>query len=283
MQREAGASKAAFPSWSLGTSQTAVADTYSRGGGTRNGSGDTRNGASITCIRDSAKHSKPNDCYNFQKTNQQRNAEKNTMSGDYIPRSYANLQQWLHIQQTDIAEVGATLGMTDGEQASYLASVQRLLDTITTIVDLTHQLDQLKADLDAILAVEVPHLHLSVRRLKTHAGYTPSIGLRMGWVGGRHEIDPETSQPVITATVLGLRVRIEGTKPGFESINVYMRRKGEVTWVQIALRKRRYPVYDETPPLNPDISEVREYLCRGVVDDAETGLPSPVVEAVVAR
>ena len=205
------------------------------------------------------------------------------MSGDYIPRSYANLQQWLQTQQTDIPEVGATLGMTDTEQASYLASVQRLLDKVTTIVDLTHQLDQLKADLDSILATEVPNLHRSVRRLKTHAEYEPGIGLRMGWLGGRHEVDPETSQPVITATVLGLRVRIDGTKPGFAAINVYMRRQGEVTWAQIALRKRRYPIYDETPPLNPDTPEVREYLCRGVVDDAETGLPSPVVEAVVAR
>ena len=205
------------------------------------------------------------------------------MANDYIPRSYSNLQQWLQIQQTDLAEVGATLGMTDTEQAAYLASVQRLLDKVIPIVDLTHQLDQLKADFDAILAAEVPTLHLHVRRLKTHAGYTPSIGLRMHWVGERHEIDPESSQPVIIATTLGLRVRIEGTKPGFEAVNVYMRRKGEVTWVQIAVRKRRYPIYDEIPPLNLDIPEIREYLCRGVVDDEEIGLPSPVVEAVVAR
>ena len=84
------------------------------------------------------------------------------MANDYIPRSYSNLQQWLQIQQTDLAEVGATLGMTDTEQAAYLASVQRLLDKVIPIVDLTHQLDQLKADFDAILAAEVPHLHRSV-------------------------------------------------------------------------------------------------------------------------
>lgn len=205
------------------------------------------------------------------------------MSGDYIPRSYTNLQQWLQIQQTDIAEVGVTLGMSVEERSSYLASVEKLLDKVVPIVDLTHQLDQLKADFDAIFAAELPTLHLHVRRLKTHAGYTPSIGLRMQWVGERHEIDPETSQPVITATAMGLRVKIEGTKPGFEAVNVYMRRKGEVTWVQIAVRKRRYPIYDEIPPLNLDIPEIREYLCRGVVDDEEIGLPSPVVEAVVAR
>ena len=62
-----------------------------------------------------------------------------------------------------------------------------------------------------------------------------------------------------------------------------MRRKGEVSWIQIAVRKRRYPIYDEIPPLNLDIPEFREYLCRGVLDDEETGLPSPIVEAVVAK
>ena len=123
----------------------------------------------------------------------------------------------------------------------------------------------------------VPKLRLGDATLEAPASRTAASY----WLGERLEIDPEASQPVITA--MGLRVKIDGTKPGFESINVYMRRKGEFTWVQIAMRKRRYPVYDEPPPLNPDTPEVREYLCRGVVDDAETGLPSPVVEAVVAR
>jgi hypothetical protein len=37
------------------------------------------------------------------------------------------------------------------------------------------------------------------------------------------------------------------------------------------------------PPFNLEIPEIREYLCRGVVDDEETGLPSPIVEFVVAK
>jgi hypothetical protein len=205
------------------------------------------------------------------------------MSTDYIPRSYKNLQQWLQTQKDDIAEVGATLGMSADEQTAYLASVQKLLDKVGPIVDLTHQLDHLKADFEPLLAAEVPNLHQHVKRLKTHSQFSPSIGLRMGWMGGRYEIDPATSQPTITATAMGLRVRIEGTKPGFEAVNIYMRRKGEISWVQIAVRKRRYPIYDETPPLNLDIPEVREYLCKGVVDDEEIGLPSAIVEAVVAK
>ena len=205
------------------------------------------------------------------------------MANDYIPRSYTNLQQWLQTQKDNIAEVGAALGMTADEQTAYLASVQKLLDKVGAIVDLTHQLDHLKADFEPLMAAEVPNLHLHVRRLKTHVEYTPSIGLRMHWVGEKHEVDSATSQPTITATAMGLRVKIEGTKPGFEAVNVYMRRKGEVSWIQIAVRKRRYPIYDEIPPLNLDIPEFREYLCRGVLDDEETGLPSPIVEAVVAK
>ena len=205
------------------------------------------------------------------------------MSNDYIPRSFTNLQQWLQNQKDNIADVGTALGMSADEQINYLNSVQKLLDKVTPIVELTHQLDHLKADLEPLMAAELPNLHQHVKRLKTHNEYAPSMGLRMGWIGERHEVDPNTSQPTITATSMGLRVKIEGTKPGFEAINVYMRRKGEVTWVQIAVRKRRYPIYDEIPPLNLDIPEIREYLCRGVVDDEETGLPSPTVEAVVAK
>jgi hypothetical protein len=205
------------------------------------------------------------------------------MTTDYIPRSYANLEQWLQNQQDTIAEVGPVLGMSADEQAAYLASVQKLLDKVTPIVDLTCQLDHLKADFDPLMATELPNLHQQVKRLKTHSGYAPSIGLRMGWISERHEVDPASSQPSITATAAGLRVRIEGNKPGFEAVNLYMRRKGEPEWTQIALRKRRFPVYDETPPVNAGVPEIREYLCRGVVDDEETGLPSLVVEAVVAK
>jgi hypothetical protein len=205
------------------------------------------------------------------------------MTTDYIPRSYANLEQWLQNQQDTIAEVGTVLGMSADEQAAYLASVQKLLDKVTPIVDLTCQLDHLKADFDPLMAAELPNLHQQVKRLKTHSGYAPSIGLRMGWISERHEVDPASSQPSITATAAGLRVRIEGNKPGFEAVNLYMRRKGEPEWTQIALRKRRFPVYDETPPVNAGVPEIREYLCRGVVDDEETGLPSLVVEAVVAK
>jgi hypothetical protein len=205
------------------------------------------------------------------------------MATDYIPRSFTNLEQWLEIQNDNIAEVGAALGMSADEQSAYLASVQRLLDKATAIVELNQQLDHLKADFEPLLAAELPNLHQQVKRLKTHGGYTPSIGLRMGWVGERHEIDPSTSQPTITATAMGLRVKIEGTKPGFEAVNIYMRRKGEITWAQIALRKRRFPIYDEIPPINLDIPEIREYLCKGVVNDEETGLPSPIVEALVAK
>ena len=74
-----------------------------------------------------------------------------------------------------------------------------------------------------------------------------------------------------------------GNKPGFEAVNVYMRHKGGPDWTQIALRKRRFPLYDETPPVNVDVPEIREYLCKGVVDDEEIGLPSLVVEALVAN
>jgi len=205
------------------------------------------------------------------------------MATDYIPRSYANLEQWLQNQKDNIAEVGTALGMSADEQAVYLASVQRLLDKVTPIVDLTYQLDHLKADFEPLLAAELPNLHQQVKRLKTHSGYAPSMGLRMGWVSERHEVDPSTSQPSITATAMGMRVKIEGNKPGFEAVNVYMRHKGGPDWTQIALRKRRFPIYDETPPVNVDIPEIREYLCKGVVDDEEIGLPSLVVEALVAK
>jgi hypothetical protein len=37
------------------------------------------------------------------------------------------------------------------------------------------------------------------------------------------------------------RVKIEGRKPGFDSVSIYSRKKGEVQWKLIAVRKRKFP------------------------------------------
>ena len=77
-------------------------------------------------------------------------------------------------------------------------------------------------------------------------------------------------------------MKIDGRKPGFEAVNIYSRIKGAVQWKLIAVRKRKFPYFDESPLAVAGTPEVREYMAIGVIADEETGQHSEIVEVVFA-
>ncbi len=77
-------------------------------------------------------------------------------------------------------------------------------------------------------------------------------------------------------------VKIEGRKRGFDAVNIHSRKKGEVRWKLITVRKRKFRYYDESPLAVANTPEVREYVAHGVVDDEEVGAPSEIKEVVFA-
>ena len=203
------------------------------------------------------------------------------MPTDFVPQSYKNLRDWLK-KQADIATVAPTLGMTTAEQSAYLAHVNAILPTVTAIVDLMEQMDQKVADLQPLLETNLPLIRKDIRRAKTAPGYLPSIGEQFEWIGNTAERDPATSRPTIEVEAQRGRVIVSGKKPGYEAVNIYSRKKGETTWKLIAVRKRKFPFYDETPLAVPTIPELREYMAIGVINDEEIGHPSETKEVAYA-
>jgi len=204
------------------------------------------------------------------------------MATDYIPSSYKNLNDWLQKQLDQLPAAADTLGISADEQAEYLASVNALHGAVSKVVNLQDQLDSLTADLEALKTTHLPVLRQGVKRAKTHAGFTPGLGQQLSWVRTGNGNDPDSSQPVINLTAQPGKVRADGRKPGFEAVNLYFRRQGETNWRLVAIRKRKFPIYDETPLAVAGTPEVREYRAIGVVDDEEAGQPSVSVEIVFA-
>lgn len=203
------------------------------------------------------------------------------MPADFIPQSYKNLRDWLK-KQASIATVAPALGMSAAEQAAYLAQVNAVLPTVTSIVDLMEQMDQKVADLTPLLETNLPLIRKDIRRAKTAPGYLPSIGEQFNWIGDSTERDPATGRPTIEVEAQRGRVAITGKKPGYEAVNIYSRKKGADTWKLTAIRKRKFPYFDETPLATPGTPEVREYIAIGVIDDEEIGQPSETKEVVFA-
>ena len=208
---------------------------------------------------------------------------RNTMNTDYIPQSYKNLRDWLTLQQTGLtAPLATTNGMTVNERTDYLAAVGTLLPKATAIVNLMEQLDQLTADFPMVSEAQLPLIRAAIKRAKTSAGCTPAVQEQLDWVAASPTVNPDTARPSITVEAQRARVKIDGRKPGFEAVNIYCRKKGDVQWRLIAVRKRKFPYYDEAPLAVAGQPEVREYMAIGVIADEEVGQPSEIKEVVYA-
>jgi hypothetical protein len=208
---------------------------------------------------------------------------KHMITLDYIPQSYGNLKGWLEKQPTELTVAVATaIGMSTGERDGYLAAVASILTPVSEIVDLMEQLEEKTAGFPAILEAQLPIIRAQIKRAKTSPGCNATVQTQLDWVGDSVNNDPAHSRPSITVEAQRGRVKIAGKKPGFEAVNIYRRIKGEVQWKLIAIRKRKFPFYDESPLAVPTTPEVREYMAIGVVNDEEIGQMSEIKEVVYA-
>ncbi len=133
-----------------------------------------------------------------------------------------------------------------------------------------------------ILDAQMPLIRAAIKRAKTSPGCTPAIQTQLDWIGAVQTVDPAHSRPSITIEPQRARVKVDGRKPGFEAVNIYSRKKGDVQWKLIAVRKRKFPYYDESPLAVANAPEVREYMAIGVVKDEEVGQMSEIKEVVYA-
>ena len=74
-------------------------------------------------------------------------------------------------------------------------------------------------------------------------------------------------------------VRIKFKKLGVDGINLYHRKKGTTSWLFLA-RATKNPFDDQIVLATAGQPEHWEYRAFGVIDDAEIGQPSDIVEMV---
>ncbi len=205
------------------------------------------------------------------------------MNSDYVPLSYRNLLTWLTKQETEVTPaLATTIGMPADDRTAFLAAIAAIKAKATLIVDAMDTLEELTAGFPAILEQHLPVVRAEIKRDKTRPACTLEIQTQLDWIGPVQNVDPAHARPSITIEAQRGRVVVNGKKPGFDAVNIYSRKKGDVQWKLIAVRKRRFPYYDESPLAVADTPEVREYMAIGVVKDEEIGQMSEIKEVVYA-
>lgn len=201
------------------------------------------------------------------------------MSQGYYPSTNAGAIVWLTNYKTQIAVQGPIVGLTAAQVTAAQTSVQKIIDGIN---DIEAKKQALAGSVGAFKTIETNFLlplKTEIARYKTSATYTPAIGQILGVVGTTTGVDTANYKCKFTAEHFGGFIRIKFVKAGVDGVNIYHRQKGQIDWKFLA-RDTKSPYDNHITLQTPGQPEHWEYQLFGVIDDAEIGLASDIVEVV---
>jgi hypothetical protein len=202
-----------------------------------------------------------------------------TIVSDYLPDSFKNRLEFFKNLKAKIHDHAAPLSLN----AAKLTAIDALLDPLVSAyqraVDAEVALRAANRDATDAFSDDAAAFRALVNELKGNAGFTPGLGDEMGVFTSATAKAAGDIKPRLTATGHRGGVTLDGSKDYAETVNLYMRRKGQSAWTLIAPKRKRLPFEDQTPLAQPGTPEEREYLARGVLGDAEVGQDSDIVPA----
>ena len=200
---------------------------------------------------------------------------------DYIPDSARDLRDWAQNYLAELDAIATRLGWPTSQSDMLKAALTKIRDSAQQVLDLQNDLETATGQFTKAKAEQLPEIRQDTANLKTMRGFTDGDGRTLGIVTANGAaIDPATYQPSLTAETRRNGIEIIGKKYGADSLNLYMRRRGEPKWTLQAPKRKHFPYTDDTPPLTPGQPEEREYQAIGIVGDDEFGQPSDIVSAV---
>ena len=203
-------------------------------------------------------------------------------SMDFIPNKRADQYLWWKNLSDQINVKGPKMGLS----AAAITAAKAIADDQVAKMEAT---DAAKAALDGARSIEAAAtatneatMRGNVRNWKTLPAYlaSGSEGV-LKLKASQPEFDPNAFKPVLKVTIVGGQIRVDFIKSECDSVAVYCRLRGTAAWTKLGTDSGS-PYYDTNPLANPSVPEVREYMARGVIDDAEIGLPSDIVSITLS-
>jgi hypothetical protein len=201
------------------------------------------------------------------------------MTNSFFPKTDAALVVWASNYKEKINANATALGLSPEQVATEVGYCNNLIEAITAV---NNQKKAFKAMVDSKnVAIETQGgaLRVEISRHKMAVAYTEAIGQDLGIVSSHLGFDANVYKPKLVTESFAGYIRIKYRKNGVDGINIYHRKKGTSNWVFLA-RTTKSPFDDRIVPASTAQPEHWEYRAFGVIDDAEIGIASDIVEAV---
>lgn len=201
------------------------------------------------------------------------------MGKDYVPGQDAAKVTWTQNLEDKLASHATELGLSAADITAQKAKLASIRKAITDKAAAQANAKKVIKDSDTIVDNGVKEMRTIIQGWKRLPTYTESIGEDLQIIGADSSFDPKTFKTTLTGNVYPGRVEIGFIKGGTEGVNVYTRLKGQATWLKLSFDAHP-PYVDNRPLAVASAPEHREYMAIGVLDDAEIGQSSDIVEVV---
>lgn len=199
---------------------------------------------------------------------------------DYIPDSPRNQRDWAQNFLTHFPAIAKRIGWSDTDTKELIDRVTKLLAAAQAVVDADAAHDVAIGQLDSVRDAEVSEIRLDIANLKKTRGFTEGDARTIEVLASAASFDSANCQPKLVAEEKRGRVRLMARKNGADTLNLYVRRKGEASFRLLVAKRARFPYDDDAPGAVAAQPEEREYQAVPVMGDDEIGKPSDIISAV---
>jgi len=201
------------------------------------------------------------------------------MQTEYFPSTEPQQAIWCLNFGEKILIHGPTLGLNAIESAAAQDKAFKYAELIAKVQLKKSELKSLVDEKNLAYTEKIGDIRKDIVKFKTNSALTSEIAGELGIVGGETSFDPDTYKPEINASLFAGFVRIKFFKKGVDGVNIYHRKKGALAWSFLA-RDTKSPYDDHIELATPGTPEHWEYRAFGVIEDAQIGLASDIVEVV---
>jgi hypothetical protein len=201
---------------------------------------------------------------------------------DFVPQKRDSRYAWLQNLSTNVVAEAVKFGGVSGDATAVKAAADNLIAKMNATNAAEATLKGARTTEATAQAADIAAIRAKVRNWKTLTGWAASGSEGVLQLKGTQPaFDPESYKPAIKVSIEGGKIRIDFKKLGVDALAIYCRLRGTAVWRKIGVDTEA-PYFDTAPLANPAVSEVREYLARGVVGDEEIGLDSDIVSIAFA-